>query len=193
MSIVPLTVGGVGYCVHSTSQWEGSGVLCPQYFSVGRGVVLCPQYLSQWEGWGTVSTVPLSGRVQGCFVHSTSHSGRGGVLCPQYLSQWEGWGTVSTVPLTVGGGAVSTVSLRAGGRRGAVSTVSHSRGVQGSCGARSRPLAPGGAGSGGAVSCQAHHTASPFAVSCLALPASILWHLFQKTCLLPPTPSPRLF
>ena len=168
--------------------------------------MLCPQYFSVGGGGGTVSTVPLTVGGVGYCVHSTSQRGGAGVLCPQYLPQWEGWGTVSTVPLTVGGmgycvhstshswgGAVSTVSLRAGGRRGAVSTVSHSRGVQGSCGARSRPLAPGGAGSGGAVSCQAHHTASPFAVSCLALPASILWHLFQKTCLLPPTLSPRLF
>lgn len=204
-----LRVGRGRGAVHSASQrGEDAGVLSMVPGRVGRGQVyypgclaegdgagvLWPGCLSEWgKGRGAVSTVPLQVEAGRGPVHGTSQSGRA-------------WGTVSTVPLTVGGmgycvhstshswgGAVSTVSLRAGGRRGAVSTVSHSRGVQGSCGARSRPLAPGGAGSGGAVSCQAHHTASPFAVSCLALPASILWHLFQKTCLLPPTLSPRLF
>ena len=94
VSTVPLTVGG-GYCVHSTSHSgraqgcfihstshsgraqgcfvhstsHNGGVYCVHSTShSGRGGVLCPQYLSQWEGWGTVSTVPHSGG--GCCVHS---------------------------------------------------------------------------------------------------------------------------
>lgn len=161
---------GQWYCPWYLSQWEGAGVLCLQYFTVGR-VGYCVHNTSHsGRGGDTVSTVPLT-------VGGVGESGRGGVLCPQYLtvgrvgllcpqylSPWEGWG-------------------RVGGVGYCVHSTSHCGTAQGSRGARSRPLAPGGAGSGRAASCQAHHTASPFAVSRLALPASILWHLFQKACL----------
>lgn len=95
---------GQGYCVCSTSQWEGWGTVSTVLLTVGGVEILCPQYLSQWEGWGrvggwsTVSTVPHSGK--GGLTMSTvpltvggvGESGRGGVLCPQYLSLREGTG-----------------------------------------------------------------------------------------------------
>lgn len=148
VSTVRLQVEVGNGTVHGTSHsGRGRGnLLCLQYFTVGKGEVTVSTVLLTVGGGDTVSTVPLTvdgvGRVGGveyCPQYLTV--GRVGLLCPQYLSPWEGGESGR-------GGVLCPQYLSSNGRH------------RGSCGARSRPLAPGGAGSGRAASCQAHPTAS---------------------------------
>lgn len=160
-----LRVGRGRGAVHGAAQrGRGRGSVHGDFWRE-RGQGLCPRCLEEWGLQGCcVHGTSLSGKGQGCWVHSTSEwegavvlsmvpltVGGAGVLCPQYLSKWEGqWCCVHS----------TSHSGRAQGC--CVHGTSHTGRAQGSCGARPRPPAPGGTVSGNAASCQDNRTASPF-------------------------------
>ena len=141
----------------------------------------CPRCRSEGGGAGVLSTVLLRGWRGRGTVHGDFWRDRGQGLCPQCLEEWglQGYCVHSTSHSGRGRGAVSTVPLTVGGRGGPVEPDPGPRPQEVQDLAMQHPARP---------------TAQP-PLSCelSCSPRLHLWYLFQKTCLPPPTLSPRLF